>query len=154
MRVPTLTGTNFEEFDISFKAAVSIQNALIRIPLDCLLSTDTVGNYNAACNYHEEKLKICASLQGQAFNDDAATLYNLLVQYVGKFVTSSNNVSCHTRSKNRCNFYLELKVHIKTGAYEEKKDSKTNAIIQSANYDRNKNFTIEHYYNLVAKVFV
>ena len=48
MKVPTLTGINFEEFDLSFTAADSIQNTLIVIPLDNLFRTDLVGNYNLA----------------------------------------------------------------------------------------------------------
>ena len=34
MKVPTLIGTNFEEFDLAFTAEVRLQNALVLIPLD------------------------------------------------------------------------------------------------------------------------
>ena len=44
MKVPMLTGTNAEEFDLAFTAAVRRQNALIVIPLDYLLRTDAIGN--------------------------------------------------------------------------------------------------------------
>ena len=37
MEVPTLIGTNFEEFDLYFTATVRIQNALIGTPLDYLI---------------------------------------------------------------------------------------------------------------------
>ena len=48
IKVPMLTGTNFEESDIDFTAAVRRHNALIGIPLYCLLRTDAVVNYNVA----------------------------------------------------------------------------------------------------------
>ena len=48
MKVPMLTGTNVEEFDLSFTAAVRRQNALIGIPLNYLLRTDAIRNYDAA----------------------------------------------------------------------------------------------------------
>ena len=53
MKVPTLTGTNFEEFYLAFTATVSRQNSLIGIPLDYLLMPYAVGNYDAAWNYRE-----------------------------------------------------------------------------------------------------
>ena len=74
LKVPMLTGTNVEEFDLAFTASVRRQNALIGIPLDYLLRTDAIGNYDADWNSREEDLKFCANLQGQAFNDDAETL--------------------------------------------------------------------------------
>ena len=58
-----LTGTNFESSDLSFTAAVRSQNALIGIPLDYLLRSDVVNNYNYAWNNRKEKLKFCAGLQ-------------------------------------------------------------------------------------------
>ena len=64
MKVLTLTGTNFEEFDLAFTAAVRRQNDLVGISLDYLLSPDVVGNYNAAWNNHVGKPFFCASLQG------------------------------------------------------------------------------------------
>ena len=39
IKLPTITGTNFEEFDLAFTDAVRIQNDLIGIPLDYLLIT-------------------------------------------------------------------------------------------------------------------
>ena len=57
MKLPTLTGTNFEKLDLSFKPTVRRQNAIILIPLDYLLRTYAVENYNAAWTNHEEKLK-------------------------------------------------------------------------------------------------
>ena len=48
MKVPTLTGIIFEEFDLSFTAADRIQNNLIIIPLDNLFRIDSVANYNLA----------------------------------------------------------------------------------------------------------
>ena len=112
-----------------------------------------VGNYNVAWNSCEEKLKFCSNLQVQAFNDDAENLYNLLVQYFGTSVTDINNVSCHTSSNNGCMYCLELKLNFKTEAYEETKSSKANPILQSAYYYGKRNFTLENYYNLVAKEF-
>ena len=56
MKVPTLTGTNFEEFDLAFTATFRRQNALIVILLDYLLRPDAIVNYNAAWNYHEKKI--------------------------------------------------------------------------------------------------
>ena len=47
MKVPMLTGTDFEEFGLAFSAAVRRQNALIGILLDYLLRPDAVGNYDA-----------------------------------------------------------------------------------------------------------
>ena len=90
MKLPTLTGTNFEEFDIGFTAAVRRQNAIIGISLDYLLGPDAVGNYNAPWNTSEEKLKSCASLIGQSFNNYSEKLYNLLIQCVSTSRTSSN----------------------------------------------------------------
>ena len=48
------------------------------------------------------------------------------------------------------NFNLH-KVNFKTEVYEETKAPKANNILQSAHYDGNRNFTLKHYYNLVAK---
>ena len=79
MKVPTLTGTNFEELDLVFTASVRKHNDLIGIQLDCLLRPDAVGNYNLAWNTHEEKIKFCASLQEQAFDDYTEIFYNILV---------------------------------------------------------------------------
>ena len=93
MKVPTLRGTNVEEFDLSFTATSRINNNSIGIPLDYILRPDAVGNYNMAWNYHDEKLKFCANLRRQDFNDDAETLYNLLVQYIGTSRTGINPVS-------------------------------------------------------------
>ena len=62
-------------------------------------------------------------------------------------------MSCHNRLKNGRNFYLEIKGNFKTEAYEETKASNANAIIHSAHYDGIRKFTLEHYYNLVAKAF-
>ena len=42
---------------------------------------------------------------------------------------------------------------LKTEAHEETKYSKANAIIKIAHYDGNRKFTLNHYYNLVAKSF-
>ena len=50
MKVPTLTGTSFEELDLDFTSTLRIQNHVIVIPLDCLLRPDAVLNYNANCN--------------------------------------------------------------------------------------------------------
>ena len=153
MKLPTLTGTNFEEFDLYCTAAVSILNASIGIPVDYLLRLDPVGNYDAAQNSCEEKLSFCANLQGKSSNYDSETLYNLLVQYFGTSVTGRNTVSRHTRFNNGRKCYLKLKGHFKTEAYEETKAAKSNAILQSAYYDGNRKFTLEHYYNLVSKAF-
>ena len=79
MKVPTLTGTNFEEFGLAFTNTVRRNNVLIVIPLDYLLRIDAVGNYYAVWNSCEEKLKFCANLRVQAFNDDVETFYNILV---------------------------------------------------------------------------
>ena len=81
----------------------------------------------------------CDGLQGQAFNDNAETIYDLLVQYVGISGTGSNTVYRYSRSNNQRKCYLDLKVH------EEKKHSKDNAILQSAHYDGNSKFTLKHY---------
>ena len=62
-------------------------------------------------------------------------------------------MSRHTRFNNGRKFYLELKGDFKTEAYEETKAAKANAILQSAYYDGNRKFTLEHYYNLVSKAF-
>ena len=48
MKVPTLTGINFEEFDLDYTAAVRRQNYLIGIQLDYFLRPDAVGNYDVA----------------------------------------------------------------------------------------------------------
>ena len=74
MKVLTLTGTNFEEFDLDFTATVRRLNASVGIPVYYLLRLDTVGNYDAAWNSCEEKQSFCANLRGQAFNYDAETL--------------------------------------------------------------------------------
>ena len=86
MKVYTLTGTNFEEFDIAFTASVRMQNSLIGIPLYYLLRPDAVINYNADWNKCEEKLIFCSSLQEQAFNGDAETLTT---------TNSWSNISAH-----------------------------------------------------------
>ena len=80
-----------------------------------------VGNYNEGWNSCAQNPKFCASLKEHAFNDNAETLCNLLVQYVGTSGTGRNTVSHYTRSKNGFNFYLELKGNLKTKSYEEKK---------------------------------
>ena len=100
MKVPTITGTNIEEFDMDFTAKVRSQNNITGISLDYLLRKDTIVNYNAAYNSWEENLKFCDNLQGKDFNYDAETLYNILVQYFGTSGTGSNNVSRHTSLKN------------------------------------------------------
>ena len=80
MKVTTLTGSNFEEFVLFFTAAVRRLDFLIGIPLNYLLRPYADGNYNAPLNYRKQKIKLCASLRGQALNDYAETIYNLLVQ--------------------------------------------------------------------------
>ena len=50
MKLSILTGTNFEEFDLSFTASVSRKNDLIEIQLDYLLMPYAVGYYNVAWN--------------------------------------------------------------------------------------------------------
>ena len=87
MKVPTLTGTNFEEFGLAFTNTVRRNNVLIVIPLDYLLRIDAVGNYYAVWNSCEEKLKFYSRTIGQAFNDYAENLYTLLVKYSGTYVT-------------------------------------------------------------------
>ena len=62
-------------------------------------------------------------------------------------------MSCHTRSKNERKFYLEIKGHLKTEAYEEKKSSKAKAILKIAHYNGNRKFTLDHYYNSAVKEF-
>ena len=116
-----LTGKTFEEFDLAYTDVFRRQNALIAIPFDYLLRIDAVGNYDADWNSCEKKLNFCVNLQGKAFNDDAETLYNLLVQYVGTYGTGNNTLSCHTRSKNGRKYYPEIKGHFKTETYEETK---------------------------------
>ena len=78
MKLPTLIGTNVEEFGLYFLTVFRRQNYLIVIPLDYLLRTDAVKNYNAALNYCEEKIQFCAKLQVQDFNDYAETLHNIV----------------------------------------------------------------------------
>ena len=85
------------------------------------------------------------TLRGQAFNDDAETLYSLPVQYFGTSGTGSNTVSCNTSSNNGRKFYIELKVIFKTEAYEDTKYSKANDILQSAHYYENVKFTLDFY---------
>ena len=70
MKVPTITGTNFEEFDLAFTAIVRRQNTLIGIPLDYIFRLYAVVNYNAALNNSKEKINFCANLQDQDLNDD------------------------------------------------------------------------------------
>ena len=144
MKVPTLTGSHFEHFDLAFTSAVSNQNDLIGIPFDYLLRPDAVGNYNGSWNNREEK-PFFFILQGQAFNDDTQTLYNLVIKCVCTYETGSNTVSCHTRYNNGSKCYLVLKGNLKTEAYEETKASKSHYIIQSTHYDGNTNFTLDHY---------
>ena len=60
----------------------------------------------------------------------------------------------HNRSKNGCKCFIELKGYFKTEAHEDTEDSKANYILQSADYDGNRKFTLEYYYNLVAKAFI
>ena len=48
MKVPMITGTNFEESYLAFTSKVMRHNALIGIPLDYLLRSDGVENYNVA----------------------------------------------------------------------------------------------------------
>ena len=110
--------TNFEEFYLDFTATVMRQNYFIGIPFYYLLRTDAFVNYNVDWNSHEEKLNFCANLWGQAFNDDAETIYNIVVQYVHTYETGGNTVSCHTKSNNRQTCYIELKLNFKTEAYE------------------------------------
>ena len=131
MKVPTLTGMNFEEFDLAFTAAVRKHNALSGIPLYYLLIPDVVENYDATWNSHELKLKFFANLQGQAFNDNAETFKNILVQYDSTYGTGSNTLYRHTRSKNGHKCYLELKGHFKTETYEETNTSKVYYILQN-----------------------
>ena len=45
-------------------------------------------------------------------------------------------------------------MNFKTEAYEEIKASKGNAILKSAYFDGNRNFTLNNCYNLVVKAFV
>ena len=118
-----------------------------------LLSPDVAVKYNAAWNTREGDLKFCASLQVQAFNDDIETFYNLLVQFIGTSGSGSNTLYRHTRSNNGRKCYLYPELNFKTKAYEETKASNSNAILQSARYYRNREFTLENYYNLVVKAF-
>ena len=76
-----------------------------------------------------------------------------MVQHIGTSGTSSNNVSRRTRSKNVCKCYLDLRVHLKTGYYEETNVSKANTILHIAHCDGKWEFTIKNYYNLVVKEF-
>ena len=50
MKVPRLTGNNFEEFDIDFTAVVRRHNTIIGILFNYLLIPDMVVNYNMAWN--------------------------------------------------------------------------------------------------------
>ena len=50
MKAPMIIGTRFEEFDLAFTAAVRTHNALNVIPLDYLLRTYRVENYDGAWN--------------------------------------------------------------------------------------------------------
>ena len=97
---------------------------------------------------------LCASLRGQASNDDSETLCNLLVQYFGTSVTGSNTVYRHTRSKNGRKCYLELKLNFKTECYEDTKASKTNDILQSSHNYKNRKLILGHCYNFFMKAFV
>ena len=63
-------------------------------------------------------------------------------------------MSHHTISKNGLKCYLDLKGHLKTETYDDTKSSNANSTLQSAHYDGNRKFTLENYYNLVAKEFV
>ena len=47
MKVPTLIGTNIEEFDLALTSEVRRQNDLIETPLYYLLRKDAVGKYDA-----------------------------------------------------------------------------------------------------------
>ena len=129
MKVPTLAGINFEEYDLAFTASVSRNNDLIGNLWDWLLKPDSDGNFNASWNSRKEKIKFCNNLQVQVWNDDKETIYILLVQYVGTSETGINTVSRHTRSKNvrKCN--IELRGHFKTEANEDTKASKANTIL-------------------------
>ena len=145
MKVPTLTGTNFEEFNLDFTVTIRRQNALIGILLDYLPRIYAVVNYNAAWNSHEESIIFCVCLQGKALNDDTETLYNILVQYVGTYGTGRSTLSGHTRLKNGCKYYFELKLHFKNESYNETKASESNDIIKSEHHDGNRKVTLEHY---------
>ena len=107
--------------------------------MDYLLKSDTVGNYDAAWNSREEKLKFLTAYKDKPF---AETVNNILVQYFGTSGTGKNLVSCYTMSRNGLNCYLELKGDFKTKAYEETKASKSNAILQSGHYDVKRKFTL------------
>ena len=154
MEVPKLTPTNWDEFDLAFTAAVRRQNAIIGIPLDYLLRPSDVGNYQGAWATREEKIKNCAVVRGQAFEDDSETLYNLLVQHIGSTGTGSNMVAKYKKVKNGRKAYLELKSHFKTASYEETKASAAQTVLKNAHFDGARRFTLQNYYDLITKAFV
>ena len=154
MVVPTLTSTNFEEFDLAFTGAARRQFGLAGISLDYLLRQEDEGNYNSPWETREEQLKMCAAFQGQKFKEDSGALYDLLVQHVGTTGTGSNIITRHKSSKNGRKCYVELKGHFKTASYEETKARSAEKKISDANYfGERRNFNIETYYDVFAKAF-
>ena len=151
--LPKLTNDNFDEFMAAFTNLASRTIGVNELPIDYLLRT-TDGNYNAAYQSREEKLKACILLVGDNFRKDSAMLYSLLHEHIGTTGTGSNFITKYERSRNGYLCYHDIHNHFNNDSFKQNKASRATAALNKAVYQGDKrNFNIETYYNIMTKNF-
>ena len=155
VEIPTLSSTNFEDVEQKIKSAASRRVGAAGIPLDYILRTDSIGNYDAIWSNRLDKLKHCINLYGDDYTLDNHTLYDMLVGCIKTGSTGHATLTSYKVSKNGRQVLLDLQSMFVTTSTRDNKASTANVTIAGAFYDGNKrNFRLEDYFNRMNAAFV
>ena len=157
VEVSTLTSTKFENVDVdqNIKSAASRRVGATGIPLDYILRSNVLGNYDAVWNNRLYKLKSCLNLDGDNYTLDNQSLYDRWVICIKTEGTYNTTLTIYKHSKNGRQVYLDLQSMFVTTTKNENKILSANITITSAFYDGNRhNFYLDDDFNRLNFYFI
>ena len=155
VEVSTLTSTKFENVDQNIKSAASRRVGATGIPLDYILRSNVLGNYDAVWNNRLYKLKSCLNLDGDDYTLDNQSLYDRWVICIKTEGTHNTTLTIYKHSKNGRQIYLDLQSMFVTTTKNENKILSANSTITSAFYDGNRhNFYLDYDFNRLNFYFI
>lgn len=155
VEIPTFSSANFEDIEQKIKSATSRRVGTAGIPLDYILRTDAICNYDAVWSNRLDKLKHCINLYGNEYALDNYTLYDMLVGCIKTGSTGHATLASYKVSKNGRQVLHDIQSMFVTTSTRNNKASTANATIVGLFYDENKrNFRLEDYFNRMNATFV
>jgi hypothetical protein len=125
--VPKLVKNNWKTFNLSRVRGMNT------IPINYVVWSTQVGDYNGAYESTEEQLLSCINLRGSNFNSDKQSVCSLLIQCTKGSDAESINEKYAAFRDGRKAFHA-VKAHMESTVYMNNLRTKAMAKIQAAHY--------------------